>query len=306
MLLLAAAVAASCASGRALGKTQGTSHEEASGDVARRAFAAVSPLQEQMEMIRHLSVRSVMKQNAASAETADPQLAAALALAAGSPSVAHDLVVAHHYMRLGILDSAYVHANRALSKNPRSGEGHELMARIWREWGVPSLGMGPAARAIYFEPGSARAANTMGTLLTALGRPAEARVSFARAVALDPTASWALNNLCFVELQTGGLDEARAHCKAALEITPTLTVARNNLALTFVAAGDTAAARNTFLAAGDPAGAAYNSGIVDLARRQYDSAADAFEEAISARPGFTAAKTLAHDARMRAITAAHD
>ena len=80
------------------------------------------------------------------------------------------------------------------------------------------------------------------------------------------------------------LVEARAHCKAALDVDPSMTAARNNLALTFVASGDAAAARQAFLAAGDPAGAAYNRGIVHMASREYTRAAEAFEEAIAARP----------------------
>ena len=150
-------------------------------------------------------------------------------------------------------------------QKPRFAEAHEVLARIWRDWGLPGLGIGPASRATYFDPASASAENTLGTLLDALGQPAEARRAFARAVALDPSAGWALNNLCFVELRLGRLAEARSHCEAALAADPQLTAAHNNLALTFVASGDAAAARQAFLAAGDPAGAAYNRGIVHMA-----------------------------------------
>ena len=85
-----------------------------------------------------------------------------------------------------------------------------------------------------------------------------------------------------------------------------MTAAHNNLALTFVASGDAAAARQAFLAAGDAAGAAYNRGIVHMASRAYTRAAEAFEEAIAARPAFTAAKARAHEARMLAITSSND
>ncbi len=85
-----------------------------------------------------------------------------------------------------------------------------------------------------------------------------------------------------------------------------MTAARNNLALTFVASGDAVAARRAFLATGNVAGAAYNRGIVHMASRAYLKAAEAFEEAIAARPEFTAAKARAHEARMLAITSSHD
>ena len=111
-----------------------------------------------------------------------------------------------------------------------------------------------------------------------------------------------MNNLCFVELQLDRLAEARSHCEAALEIDPALTAAANNLALTFVAAGDAAAAGRAFLAAGNPARAAYNRGIIHMAKREYRSAAEAFEAAIAARPEFAAAKARAHEARMLTLT----
>ena len=258
-------------------------------------------------MIRHLSDRPVMKQSAgAKAESVDPQLAAALRVAAAGPSAENHLRIAQEYLRLGILDTAHTYANRALLQKPRFAEAHEVLAKIWRDWGFPELGIGPASRATYFAPASAAAENTLGTLLDAIGQPAEARRAFARAVMLDARAGWALNNLCFVELRMDRLVEARAHCKAALDVDPRMTAARNNLALTFVASGDAAAARQAFLATGNPAGAAYNRGIVLMAGREYLRAAEAFEEAIAARPAFTAAKTRAHEARMLTITSYHD
>ncbi len=92
-------------------------------------------------MIRHLSARPVMKESAgASAESADPQLAAALRLAAAAPSAENHLRVAHEYLRLGILDTAYTYANRAVLQKPRFAEAHEVLARIWRDWGLPGSG----------------------------------------------------------------------------------------------------------------------------------------------------------------------
>lgn len=265
-------------------------------------------LQEHMKMIRHLSARPVQKTTAGvNAESADPRLAGALRVEAASPTAENRLWVADEYVRLGILDTAYTYANRAVLQEPRFAEAHEVMARIWRDWGLPRLGIGPATRATYFSPFSASAHNTLGTLLDALGQPVDARRSFARAVALDPGAAWALNNLCFVELRMGRLNEARTHCKAALVADPEMTAARNNLALTFVASGDVAAAGQAFLATGNVADAAYNRGIIHMAQRSYTRAAEAFQEAITARPGFTAAKTRAHEARMLVLTtSAHD
>jgi Tfp pilus assembly protein PilF len=258
-------------------------------------------------MIRHLSTRPVMKETTgANAESVDRQLAAALHLALANPSPEAQLRVAREYLRLGVLDTAYTYANGALLQKPRLAEAHEMIARIWRDWGFPTLGLGPASRATYFDPMSASAANTLGTLLDAVGQPVEARRAFARAVTLDAAASWALNNLCFVELRMGRLAEARSHCQAALALDPRMAAAGNNLALTYVASGDAAAAGRAFLTTGNAAAAAYNRGIVHMAGREYQRAAEAFEQAIAERPSFTAAKTRAHEARVLAITSAHD
>jgi tetratricopeptide (TPR) repeat protein len=306
-LFLGAGLASGCASVNSARLTAGLVKEgKPALDLGGPSLATGAPLQEYMRAVRHLSARPIMKESAgARAESVDPQLAAALRLASANPSAENHLLVAHEYFRLGVLDTAYTFANRAVLQKPRLAAAHEMLARIWRDWGLPGLGLGPASRATYFDPASASAANTLGTVLDALGQRAEARRAFERAVTLDPKAGWALNNLCFIELRTSRLVEARSRCEAALDVDPTMTAARNNLALTFVAAGDDAAAGQAFLAAGNPAAAAYNRGIVHLAGREYTRAAEAFEEAIAARPGFSKAKARAHEARMLAITSVH-
>ena len=307
-LFLGAGLASGCATGTGTSLiakfvTQGKPALDGGGP----SLATGTPLQDHMKMIRHLSARPVMKESAgASAESVDPQLGAVLRLAAADPSPENHLHVAHEYLRLGVLDTAYTYANRAVLQKPRFAGAHEVLARIWRDWGLPGLGIGPASRATYFAPASASAENTLGTLLDALGLPNQARRAFGRAVLLDASAGWALNNLCFVELRMGRLVEARAHCEAAIHADPTIIAAHNNLALTLVASGDGAAARQAFLAAGNPADAAYNRGILHMASRQYTRAVEAFEEAIAARPAFSAAKARAHEARMLALTSSPD
>lgn len=308
-LFLGASLAGGCATGNRGSLTRGFDRPgKPALDLSGPTPSGNMSLQEHMKMIRHLSVRPILKTSAGvNAESADPQLAEALAVEISSPTAENRLRVAHDYVRLGILDTAYTYANRAMLQKPRLGEAHELMARIWRDWGMPKLGIASATRATYFNPSSASAYNTLGTLLDALGQPQEARRAFATAAALEPSAAWALNNLCFVELRMGRLADARSHCRAALVADPDMTSARNNLALTFVASGDVAAAGLAFLATGNVADAAYNRGIIHMAQRSYGRAAEAFQEAITARPGFTAAKTRAHEAQMLILTtSAHD
>ena len=238
----------------------------------------------------------------ATIESADPRLAAALLVETTLPTADSHVRVAQEYLRLGVTDSAFTRLERALAKDPQMAEAHEGLARIWRDWGFPDRGLGSAYRAVSDAPRSASAHNTLGTLLDRVGLFEEARAAYLEAVAVDSQAAWALNNLCNLEYRLGRLDEARAHCESALLVEPSLTAAHNNLALTYAASGDMASARMEFLAAGDPAAAEYNMGILGLAEGNDASAALAFEQAIKARPAFTAAKNRAHAARLRLLT----
>jgi len=236
-----------------------------------------------------------------SLEGSDPRLAAALLVGATFPSAASELRVAREYIRLHVLDSAFERLERAVAKDPRMAEAHEEIARIWRDWGLPGMGLGAAYRAVKYDPKSASARNTLGTLLERLGQLDGARSSFAEALALDPNAAWALNNLCSLDYRAAHLREAQHDCARALEIDPLLTAAHNNLALTYAALGDMDRARAEFAAAGDEAAADYNMGMLQLAEGNDASAALSFEQAIKARP-FSAAKQRAHAARLRMLT----
>jgi tetratricopeptide (TPR) repeat protein len=234
-------------------------------------------------------------------ESADPRLSAALLLEKAVPSAPSHIVVAREYVRLGILDAAFNHATLALAVAPRFSPAHELIARIWRDWGVPADGLGAAYRAVSYDRRSASAQNTLGTLLDAAGRPDLAVAAYDRALTLDPTAAWTLNNACYSEFRSGRLADARRRCESALAIDPTLKAAHNNLALVLAASGDMTQATDEFMAGGDQAAAEYNLGIVCLAGRHWAAAADWFERALKARPGFAEARSRAHTARVRAL-----
>ena len=273
-------------------------------DLGGPPLATSDALRRKVKKAQQAAVSTPRRQTGfgATVESSDKRLAAALLAEMVLPTTASHLRVAEEYRRIDVLDAAYERVNRALQKEPRSAVAHETLARLWRDWGMPGEGLGAAYRATYFDPRSASAENTLGTLLDALGRPEAARAAFEQALVLDPTASWALNNLCYVDLRLGRLKEAQAACAAALRLSPDFGAAHNNMGLVHAAAGEFVQARHSFLEAGDKAAADFNLGIVYLRDGDYSSAADAFEEAIQARPDFTAAKTRAHAARMRAIT----
>lgn len=234
-------------------------------------------------------------------ESTDPDLAHALLAERLLPSAEAHLQVAREYFRLQVLDTAQARVERALARDPRLAAAHDLNARIYREWGQPAAALTHAHRALYFAPGSGSSRNTLGTILMALGRFAEARAAFLEAAAVPATAAWALSNACYLEFRRGNLGEARRRCEEAVKVDPTFQTAHNNLGLVHAATGNLQGGHDAFLAGGDPATASFNLGVVHLAARRYSDAAAAFAIAAEIRPGFTAAKSRAHEARMLAL-----
>ena len=163
-------------------------------------------------------------------ETSDPALAGALKRLSIAETPELHLIVAERYRDLGILDMAHDHFLRASQLDGAGAAAYEGLARIWRDWGFPQLGLADASRAVYYARSSASAHNTLGTVLAALGHRGEARREYERAVELDPRAAYALNNLCYLSFLEGDALRALAECRAALAIDPELTAARETLA----------------------------------------------------------------------------
>ena len=215
-------------------------------------------------------------------ESTDSQLAAALLQATAVPSAASYRQVAREYRRVGVLDQAHEYFTRAVRVDPADAASHEGLARIWRDWGTPHLGLGDAYRAVHYAPESPSAANTLGTVLQALGYNAEAKEWYGRALALDPQAWYALNNLCYAAIMTREL--AIDMCRAAVTAAPDAKPPRHNLALAHAAAGDLEGAKKWFRRAGDTAEAHYNYGITLMGRREFAEAAQAFRKALELDP----------------------
>jgi Flp pilus assembly protein TadD len=234
-------------------------------------------------------------------ESQDARLASALAASIISPSPDTYRYAAEEYRRLGVFDRAFQYLGRALAVNPHDGVTFEALARLWRDSGLPALGLGDAHRAVFFAPDSPATHNTLGTILQALGRRAMARSEYERALTLDPSAAFALNNLCYGWILDGERPHAIAACSRALEIAPDLSAARNNLALAYGLDGDVDRAEANFAAGGDAATALYNTGIMHLARRDYRSATEAFQQAYALKPQMSIAA-----ARARQAAAARD
>src|SRR5688500_6122152 len=149
-------------------------------------------------------------------EAHDPELTAALAELAVIREPAQHRRVAERFRALKILDAAYDHFARARTLDPTDAAAYEGLARIWRDWGFPHLGLGDASRSVYYAPTWAPAHNTLGTILAALGRGGEARRAYERARALDPRAAYIRNNLCYLSFLEGQIEQAIAECRAAV------------------------------------------------------------------------------------------
>jgi tetratricopeptide (TPR) repeat protein len=186
-----------------------------------------------IEQVRELSTRArpAPVGTAVTVEASNRELAAALAAEQADPTAESHRRVGEIYAHLAIFDAAFDHFGRAVKADGRDAAAYDQIARIWREWGLPHLGLGDAYRAIYYAPQSPSPYNTLGTLFQAMGRPADALTAYRRALALAPDAAYALNNECSALLALGKADLAIASCRRAVDLDPGLDAARRNLAL---------------------------------------------------------------------------
>jgi tetratricopeptide (TPR) repeat protein len=229
-------------------------------------------------------------------EATDPALAEALVALQVSADAAAHVRVADAYRRAGVTSEAHRYYSQAVALDHRNAAAYDGLARVWRDWGSPSLGLADAFRAVYYAPASAEAHNTLGTLLHAVGRASEAARMFERATALEPAAAWAWTNRCYMSFHLSFFSTAIEQCLRALVIDPGLSAARNNLALTFAASGDLHASGREFAVDGEAA-RQFNMGIVHSARREYARAAVFFAAAHALRPSWRLAADRAAQAR---------
>jgi tetratricopeptide (TPR) repeat protein len=159
------------------------------------------------------------------AEIWSSELGAALRRLAAAPSVRQEIEVAHAYRDAGILDLAHDHYAAAARRDPREPAAWDGLARIWRDWGYPQLGLGDAHRAVWADPESPITRNTLGTILQLLGNTREAREEYARAEALDPRAAYAHFNLAIVSTRLGRDIEAAEAFERAAALDPSMKIA---------------------------------------------------------------------------------
>jgi tetratricopeptide (TPR) repeat protein len=254
-------------------------------------------VESQIARTRAIASRATPRSDALSmtVESWDPRLSSALALLAIYPTAEQHRQVAAEYRRLRILDIAHQHLTKAVQLDPTDAAAHDELARIWRDWGFPNLGLRDSQRAVQLSPDSPVAANTLGTLYAAAGRLADAHEWYRRALVIDPGASYALNNYCYTAVRLGRSYSVSA-CEKAAAAQPDATPVRNNLGLAYAASGNLDRAREEFARVGD-AEAHYNLGLVHLAQGRYRRAMDAFTAALVARPVFPLAAARVRQTR---------
>jgi len=275
----------------------------AGNNTAEPAKSDVGSLQEYIAKMRHVSAAArppARTTSATTLESRDPELAAALRRVQASPTAESHLAAGELYRQRRVLDAAYRHYNAAAKLQPQSAEAAEVyegLARTWRDWGLPELAVGDAARARFYAPESPAVHNTFGTIMQALGRTADARRAYERARQLDARATYAISNLCYLSFLEGRIEAAVEQCRAAVAIDPELKTARHNLALAYAASGEMGLAQAVFAEGGDAAEASFNLGILYMAGRNYRAATAAFDAASRARPTLNIARERASQAR---------
>jgi tetratricopeptide (TPR) repeat protein len=226
---LLALLMAGCATGHggALAHQQGDSppptqnDEQAAVAEGEDAPLAQAPLERAVEARAKTSTSG-----ARLAEEWSPELGAALKRHAEAPTVRNEVELAQAYHDAGILDQAYDHYQVAARDDPREAAAWDGLARIWRDWGYPHLGLGDAYRAVWADPASPVVRNTLGTILQLLGRNQAAQEQYARAVTLDPAAAYAHYNFAVVCAAQREYVAAAEAFERAAAIDPSLEVAR--------------------------------------------------------------------------------
>jgi tetratricopeptide (TPR) repeat protein len=277
--------------------SDGSTKDEAADTGEPRPIPATESLESFIAKTRALAAAAHPADRLKTIEKQDPGLAAARLALTVSPVAENYRRVGVAYLRLGVLDAAYDNFKAALRLDSSDGSSFEGLARVWRDWGLPNLGLGDAYRAVYHAPASATGYNTLGTILQRLGQTAAAQTAFEAALRRDPNAAYALNNLCYTNFQRGQFEQAIAACHSALRVQPDLAAAYNNLGLAYWARGDRKAAEEAFAAMSAPGTARYNTGIAFLGSRQYWQAAQAFEDAGKLSPELRLARGRAKQSR---------
>jgi Flp pilus assembly protein TadD len=172
----------------------------------------------------------------------------ALALQAGRPAVAEDLVTqalalrpaaefqltrAHALLALRRPKEAGQAVRLVLRGRPQNAEAHQVLGHALSDGGQPEAALEAYRTALRLRPGLADIHNNLGMALRQAGRLVEAEAEF-RAAPPEPDA---LANLSSVQKELGRFVEAEATLRQALRIAPDSPVLRYNWSLLMLLLG---------------------------------------------------------------------
>ena len=130
--------------------------------------------------------------------------------------------------------------------NRRHAASHEGLARVWRDWGFPLLGLGDAYRAILFAPAFAVGREHARDGAACDGPAQEARAAYRLALLLRSRRRIRLQQPVLSLVRRRDAPQAHRGMPVALRARSGAPAAHNNLALTYAAIGHLDLARQEF------------------------------------------------------------
>lgn len=167
---------------------------------------------------------------------------------------------------------------------PGDARTHALLGRTLRELRFFPEAEAALKRALEIDPKLAEAWDARGLLGVYMGEPEEALRDLREACRLAPDTAEYQNNLGFALYLLGRHAEAVEALRRAVVLQPNLPRYRNNLGFALGALGDDAGARAAFVAAGGPAQAENNLGLLFERRGELERAREAYAQALKLDP----------------------
>jgi tetratricopeptide (TPR) repeat protein len=151
--------------------------------------------------------------------------------------------------RLGQVDEAMVHYQKALEIRPDFAEAHYNLANALAGRGQFEAAIAHYRKALEFKPDYVKAHVNLGAELAGRGQVDEAIDHYRSALQLEPDHAEAHNNLANALAGRGDVDEAIDHYRKALQSNPDYALAHNNLGAALAGRGQSDEAIDHYRAA---------------------------------------------------------
>ena len=132
-------------------------------------------------------------------------------------------------LKMGRVDEAIAHFQKALQIKPDSAEAHNNLGNVLLQKGRVDEAMVHYQKTLQIKPDSAEAHNNLGNALLQKGRVDEAMVHYQKTLQIKPDSAGACYNLGNALLKKGQVDEAIVQYQKALQIKPDFADAHYSL-----------------------------------------------------------------------------